>query len=343
MATVTRVSNQQITSEFINQIFKQRQDLETSRSQVASGVRVALPSDDPGRSATISELQLSVQRFGKHEQRISQAENFLSFQDSAMGQVDEIMVRAKELATQAANETNSSEVRKNIAEEVYGLRDALVSLANSKFQGVYIYGGAADNVPPFDSNTGAGGYTFPADPLAKANKLTSFSAADGSSVTRNVQISDFESLKVNTPGDQVFLRSIVAVESLARSLDGYKTNLVDRGDGIMIPDQSGDAYNFPTEYDTQTSDIIALIDNIETARVNDISVERSSIGSRINALDRSKEILTTLKLNAEKSRASIQDVDIFEAASNLSNLQLGLQALLSSGAQINNLSLLNFI
>ncbi|MCB0325303.1 MAG: hypothetical protein KDD69_17090, partial [Bdellovibrionales bacterium] len=68
-----------------------------------------------------------------------------------------------------------------------------------------------------------------------------------------------------------------------------------------------------------------------------------SIGARMNRLDQTKQILDTLKISTEKSRASIQESDPFEAASRFAQLQTGLEALLASGSRINSLSLLNFI
>ena len=54
-------------------------------------------------------------------------------------------------------------------------------------------------------------------------------------------------------------------------------------------------------------------------------------------------VLESLKINTDAARASIQDADPFESASQYANLQSSLQALLASGAQINNLSLLNYL
>jgi flagellin-like hook-associated protein FlgL len=60
-------------------------------------------------------------------------------------------------------------------------------------------------------------------------------------------------------------------------------------------------------------------------------------------MSQSRDMLDVLILDSEKARASIQDADIFEAASKLSSMEVSLQALLSTGARISSLSLLNYI
>ncbi len=334
----SRVTNIQLTNNFIREIFDQRAALETARQQVSSGIKVRDPSDDPGRAGTIAEFKYTLQRIERHKQRIALGENMLSIQDSVLEQTESILLRAKELAAQGANGTNSTEIRQTMAEEVWNLRDSLVSLANTKVQGIFLYGGAADDNPPFTFQTGVTGYTEPLitdDP--NANKRTVAATNDGQNVTRNIRITDLDTIKINTPGADVFANAIYAVESLGRSLAGYETTV----DGSGVPTGAGASYS--GDYAAQTQDILAALDNIETARAGDVSIERSSVGSRMNSINQSKEILETLKINAEQSRSILQDVDIFKAASDLTNLQSSLEALLSSGANIQSLSLLNFI
>lgn len=62
-----------------------------------------------------------------------------------------VMSRLRELAVTAANDTYSQDDLNGMVEEVNTLKDRLFSLANSEFDGRYIFGGTAYDVEPFDS------------------------------------------------------------------------------------------------------------------------------------------------------------------------------------------------
>ena len=341
---VARVSNFQITNSFIEQIFDTRSALLQKQEEITTGYKVFDASDDPGRAGTIHALQSTVQRLNSHKERISFALNMLQTQENVVTEANDILVRAKELATQAANGSCSAEVRAQIADEVYQLRDALASVANTKHQGVYIYGGLSDGDAPFDLDPDPSNlfYDLPNDASRPESTHWQFddpAVESGQTSTRTINISDTDSIRINTAGNEVFEDALNAMEILGRALKGYRTELDVNGD----PDGSGTAYTQPADYAEQTEDIGLAIQKLDTARVNHIAVELSSIGARINRLDETTQILDTLKLNTEEARSSIQDTDVFEAATIFNNLQISLQGLLASGTRIEGLSLLNYI
>jgi len=341
-----RVTNLTSTDKLIQQIFDKKAALERVRNDIASGVRIPVASEDPGKSGTILNLQATVGRIDRHKERIAYAQGILEQQEATLSSADDIMVRAKEIATEGANESLSWQDRKLLADEVFQLRSQLVSLGNTTYQGRYIYGGGADGNPPFTKSTTTGGvttnttYTIPATVSDPAHDRYVYNADNeaGSLITRDVPITDDDSIRINTAGSTVFTNSIAALERLGRSLAGYRTGLT-----AGLPDGTGTAYVQPTDYPEQTHDIQTAIDAIESARTSDIISERSSVGARINRLERVSDILDSLRASTETSRSALQDTDDFDAAATFSSLQTSLQALLASGAQINNLSLLNYI
>lgn len=332
-----RVSTGGATSLLIQQMFDQRGALEKIRTQIATGTKVDVASEDTGQAGAILSLQALVGRIDRHQQRISNATATLEQQENVLNSSDNLLVRAKELAVQAANGSQSVASRALIAKEVWQLRDQLVSLANTNFQGRYIYGAADDDDPPFDATT----YTqAPTDTTLPAYTRYAFDAEAGTSTTRSILINDTDTLRINTSGGGVFSRAIGALERLGRSLDGYRTTI---NATTNLPTGAGTAYNLPTDYAEQSNDILRAVDEIDYVRTFNFTTERSDVGSRISRLEQVTEILDNLRASSEENRAEIQDTDIYEASAQFSNLQLSLQALLSSGSQINNLSLLNFL
>lgn len=330
---VARVSNFQVTNAFIQQINDTRQALIDKQDEISSGYSVYNASDDAGRAATINSLQSTLQRIKSHKERISYAESMMDSQETAVTSAENVMVRLKELATEAANETISADVRAQMAEEVYQLRDELVALGNTEFQGIYVFGGLDDTHQPFTEDT-----AFYTNPTTADDAKTHWSYTGGSG-TREVNISDSESVRVNTPGNEIFSAAINAAEELGRALCGYRTNV----DGTGQPDGTGSTFIQPDEYDLQTEAIRSAMDDLDAARTSDMETELSSIGARVNRLETTSTMLDNLKISTDSARSAMQDSDIYEAATDFTNLKTALQGLLSSGSTIEQLSLMDFI
>ena len=339
----TRISDLQRTGRFVENIYYQRLALERAREEVATGLEVINPSDDPGRAGTISQLQSTSQRLGRHKDRVSSAIGYLANQESILDSAEEVLVRARELAAQGANGTISIEAREQMAEEVFALRDQMVALGNSTYQGRYLYGGLADDTEPFAIATPPPGYTNPTIPPATAGDSETeryvFTAADGATNTREMQITDTETIRLNTVGNEVFTNSIGALERLGRALKGYRTTL----DVNNLPDGGGTAYALPAERDEQTANILSAMDALNSAMVNDIQPEKSDLGARMNRLQQVTGVLESMIVNTEMARSTLQDADPAEAIANITSLETGLKALLSSGARISSLSLMDYI
>ncbi len=334
---ISRVSTQFQQSNFVQNIFNQQNALQKLRDEVASGFRVSEPADAPGPAGTIVDLQSTINRLTRHKERIGYAENQLQGQDTALNSVEDLMIRAKELASQAANEVYSVEQRSQLATEVWAIRESVVALANTQIFGKYIYGGTADTTPPMTLNPVP--YTNPPGPSVPENQHWIFTTATGSTTTKTVAITDNETVAVNTPGAQIFQPAVDALERLGRALEGYRTTPEVSN---ATPDLGGAAFVFPADFHGQTSAIINALDQIEASSQTIIG-ERSSVGGRMNRLTQAAQVLTGITADAEKTRSDLQDSDTFDVASKLANLQTSFQALLATGAQINQLSLLDFL
>lgn len=74
-----------------------------------------------------------------------------------------------------------------------------------------------------------------------------------------------------------------------------------------------------------------------------ISLERASIGSRLNIAESSYETNLDMEIAAKAARSSIQDVDYAEASAKFAQQETALNAALATFPKITNLSLFNFI
>lgn len=328
---MTRVTETQLLRDNILNINRRRDQIYRLNREIDTGLKVQEPSDS-SVSATIEEYRRTLDKLATFQNRTASVKSFLTYQDDNLSQVGDILNRAREIAAQAANETNSAETRAQMAEEVFQIRDHLVSLANAKYQNKYIWGGAQDTDPPYDPQT----YTNPA--TGGASQRYVWDNLAGRNISRTINISENLTIGVDTQGNQVFDNAIQGLERLGRALAGYET-LPASG----APDGTGNAYTFPTDYSRQTQDIQAAIDLLDQARTNDIEPQRVELGGKLRRIETAEALLELTETNAQEALDKLQNADIAESASALTQAQTVLQASLTVTARVMNMSILDFL
>ena len=157
MTISTKMFNQQT----INNLSRLSGQLGELQTQVASGQKPIRPSTDPIATSKLfaaKDLQAGLERFRSNMDRI---EARLSDTDEVTGQVQNLLIRLKELSIQASNDTLNTADRMSIQKEVTQHKNALVALANSRdSQGQALFGGYQTNDDPFKVNIdGSVGYS----------------------------------------------------------------------------------------------------------------------------------------------------------------------------------------
>ncbi len=336
---MTRISENQLARSVLSDIITNRESYAKYSEEVSSGLKVTDPGDSKFAS-TISQYKEMLSRISGHETRLDAVEAQLSNQDNIMSQVSELLVKAKEIASQASSETVGTEVRKQLSGDVFEILDGLVNLANSKYQGKYIYGGGVDGTgdstnSPYVKTT----FTTPSDGSDSTVRWVYTSSA-GADLTKTVKITDDTDITVSTPGSKLFNDAIYALERLGRSLAGYSTDL-DPATGAPIG--TGTAYNLPDDMDTQTADINSALDALEAARQNDIMPERVSLGARMKRVDTAQSMLDLTKSDAQQVLKNLQSADYTESATNLSQAETALQASYLVNSMILKMTILDYL
>jgi flagellar hook-associated protein 3 FlgL len=328
---MTRISENQSTRILINNTLDNKRKVAEYADELSSGYKVVLPGDS-NQSGTVSQYRQTLDKIATFTTTVAQSKSFLQLQDDTINEVNDILVRVKEIASQAANETNSPESRDQLSAEIFQIRDHLASLANSTFQGRYIWGGAADNIPPYVALT----YTNP--PTGEASQRYVIDAQPGRSTTRSVQITDNLNLTVNSAAAGIFDNAIQATERIGRALAGYATTLT-----AGVPDGGGTAYTFPTDFSLQTQAIKDGIQQLDIAREGDVIPERVTIGGKLRRIDTAESLLNLEKTSAEEVLARIQNTDETESAAGLQLAQNALQASYTVTARVLRLSIIDYI
>jgi len=328
---MTRVSENQSVRGLVSFVAENKRRVNEFSNQLTTGVKVSRPGDSID-AGVISRYQQQIGRIESYSNTIAQAKSYLTFQDEVVSQANDILVRAKEVAQQGANETLDATARGHLAEEIFQIRDQMAALANSSYQGKYVWGGSDDDDPPFDQLS----YTEPA--TGNANKRYVFDAEPGTSNSKSIKVTDDISVALNSPGQKIFGASIEVLERLSRALAGYSTT-----PASGTPDGGGSAFTFPTDYHTQTQEIKKCIDLLNTARDRDLIPERVSIGGRLRRMETGEALLELSKNSAQEVLNRIQNADETEAAANLQQAQTALQASYSVTAKVLRLTILDYV
>ncbi|SNS75594.1 flagellar hook-associated protein 3 FlgL [Granulicella rosea] len=158
-------------------------------NELSSGLRIAQLSDDPVAAAQNALFSNAINRLDSFTQSSTTEQGKLQVADSTLGQVVTQITSAISLATSAGNGTLNASNLSSIATELGGIRDQVLSLANTSYQGQYLFSGSQGSTEPFTLN----GSTTPTTVTY-----------NGDSLTQSVQTPAGQSIQVNVPGSAIF-------------------------------------------------------------------------------------------------------------------------------------------
>lgn len=123
--------------------------------QLSSGKKFNKPSDDVLGLSKAQDYQVSINQSTQYLDNIGDATSKLSYASGLVQNVSDTLSRIQELTVQAANGTLSSDDRSAIAEEVKNDREFLMNVANTQYEGNYIFSGFKTDTPAYNTATGA--------------------------------------------------------------------------------------------------------------------------------------------------------------------------------------------
>lgn len=123
MITATRLRTQQQ----IAQQSKLTQEIARAQSDISTGTRINKPSDDPIAAARIAEIRRSQADQTVWSRNLEAAKSIASQADTALGGINDVITRAKELTLAGTTQSASPNDRAAIVQE---LRNLNITLAN---------------------------------------------------------------------------------------------------------------------------------------------------------------------------------------------------------------------
>jgi flagellar hook-associated protein 3 FlgL len=176
------------SSELLAAINLSQQNIDTTLQEMSTGRSVNSLGDNPAAAASLVDNHTQTAQVDQFLQNISSVQGLLQVGDSTMSSAVNLMTQAISLGIEGATGTVSAENRQAIAEQMTGILQQMMGLANTTYQGNYVFAGTADQTQPFTSNSASpDGVDY-----------------NGNTGVNSVELASGESVAINVPGSQIF-------------------------------------------------------------------------------------------------------------------------------------------
>ena len=305
-----QISTNLMFDKAIAQMGKTKDRLGQVQLQLSTSKSVLKPSDSPDKTTTMTRLQTAITRQDSYVATIKTTLDKLSQQETALKSSSNILVRMKELAIQAANDTMSPQDRKEIAIEVAGLRDQVRSLANTQdVNGAFIFSGSRIDKQAYGANVdGQRPY-------------------QGDQTVGYVPVGAQREVDNNRTGTQAFSRIIRTDQQGNQESVGF-FKVMDDFVSALINNKPGEIQRSVGELDTAQLGMTESIANV---------------GSGMNVLESQQAVAEENILRMKTTLSDVKDVDYTEAITQMNKDMLALEAAQSSFSKISQMNLFDYI
>lgn len=175
-------------------------DMLVLRNQGATGLKLNKPSDDPGAIRPVLTTRTQLQQNERHQETIGHASDKMAATDGYLAQVENVLVRVKEITINSINGSMSESDMTTLANELAEIKNQLLDSANAVIDGKFIFAGFKEDTKPFTENPDY-------DPeLYKVNDLTTWPYRyNGDHNTTELEITPGEFMGVNLTGNELFM------------------------------------------------------------------------------------------------------------------------------------------
>jgi flagellar hook-associated protein 3 FlgL len=304
-----RITNALVTRSIIDRLASSSLKLNEAQDRVSTGLKVQKMSDDPTAGSAIMQSSSALRAIEQFKRNVQSVGSQLSGEDTALGEVTNLLSRAKELAAGQVGVTASAQTRLAAAAEVKQLISQVVQVGNTKLGEGYLFGGAnSPSTPPFDETQSAtapfyvsipAGQTVPASPTGM----------------RAVEAAQGQTIMGPHDGNTVFVQT-GTLQALNDLYVGLTTN-----NPVAIGNAMG-------AVDTAFTKTQALV---------------GDVGARANQVDSVSAGLDAYKSNLTLLKSDLSEVDMEEAITEMLARQTAYQAAMMATSKVMGMSLTDYL
>jgi flagellar hook-associated protein 3 FlgL len=269
-------------------------------AELSSGVAITSLSQNPTSSGRNVLLLNQIQQDDSFTQSSNLVTGQLQVADSSLGSVVSQLTQAISLATSANNGTMNASDVKSIGNQISGILNEVQSLANTNYQGQYIFAGGQTSASPFTTSNA----TSPATTTYNGDQDVNY-----------LETPNGQKIQLNVPGSQIFSGSG------ANSVFGALNNLVaDFASGTVNTAQA-------------VSDTAAL-----GTAMNYVSQQRVTIDNSITQLTAASDAVTSDQTQLTSAQTNLMQADVATVSTQLSLSETQQTALEDVIAQLDSAS-----
>src|SRR5215813_5513890 len=144
-----RITNTILFNATLTNIQQYNARLLQTYEEASSGRRLHRPSDEPTGTRRVLDLRGTLSSLEQFKNQHTVTTSLLEGTDTALQNIETLLLSAKGLALRGVNDTLGPEQRAILASEVGGLLHQAITLGNSDVNGRYLFAGQANDQPPF--------------------------------------------------------------------------------------------------------------------------------------------------------------------------------------------------
>ena len=307
-----KISTQLLFDRASDQMSLVQNKLAASQAQLAQGKQLLKPSDSPDQAAVIQRMKSVMSRQESFKTSLSTLNSRLQNEDTTLKSATSLLIRAKELAVQAANDTLAPVNRKALAAEMQGVRDQLLSLANAKDDnGHFLFSGTRSDKPAFAS-PGPG-----QTPVYQ-----------GDQTRMTVMVGEQRTIPINRTGTDAFV-------SLSRINE--ETGKPEGVSFFKVMDDLVAGINNSNDVAMQRG-VVEM-----TSLLNGLTLAHADIGTDMNVVEQQTSVVEDTILNLKVNLSTVEDLDYASAITKMNQQMLSLEAAQSSFSKMAQLTLFNYL
>lgn len=275
-----------------------------AQQQLTTGLKINSVADAPDEIANLMQVKSSLSQTQQISSNLGRVKTETDTSEAALGNAVKLLDDVSTLATEAQPTSQSADTRGQMAVQVGSDLQQMVGIADTNVEGRFVFSGDSDQTQPYSID------------LTQANPVSAYA---GSAATRQIQHPDGSLFPISLTAQDIF-DSADPTTNVFQAITGLHTALLNN-------DQNG---------------IEQSIATLKTAStyLNDQLAFYGTVQNRVNSAVDSAASLST-ELQAEQS--NIQDADLTQSITELSQASVQQQAALSAEKEIPHTSLFDYL
>jgi flagellin len=290
-----------------------RVDLERAMERLSSGKRINGAKDDAAGMSVVTRMKAQITSLNQAVRNANDGISLLATYDGAADEIEDILIRMRELATLAQNETYALSDARNANLEFQALRNEIDRISSkTKFNGSLDVS-SGQGALNYSFQVGFNGGDAVTGTLGSL-EVSALTGAVGSSLTRGITAVDVRSAAEGS----AFGASAVDASALA-GLSGAAGAI-----------SSGNFANY-SQFANHASQAVVYLDK----GLSNLNVNRATVGATINRLEHTVSNLMNVVQRTEEARSRIEDADFATESAALARANVLVQAGSAMLAQAN--------